>query len=106
MSLAMILAAFLAAAPVDPPVNRSLSESDRLNELRIEVSSALDKGQIDQPTAAEFYYGIERVRRHMIRLGIQVGYRQRVRLRARIDGLYARWAERRGPLSAEARSEK
>ncbi|HEX8262848.1 MAG TPA: hypothetical protein VF547_08240 [Allosphingosinicella sp.] len=113
MSTTLILAAFLSAAPAAAPadarspyrVDRSLSDADRLSELRIDVTSAYDGGRIDRATATEFYLAIERIRRQMIRMGIQVGYRQRVRLRARIDGLYARWAKRQS-LNAEVRSGK
>jgi hypothetical protein len=109
MTLELILAALLSASPAPAEarsqyaVDRSLSEADRLNELRIDVDAALKKGEIDRATAVRFLYGIERIRRQMIRMGIQVGYRQRVRLRARIDALYERWAERK-TLNAHIRS--
>ncbi|HYD39078.1 MAG TPA: hypothetical protein VEA60_15785 [Allosphingosinicella sp.] len=114
MPLALILATSIAAAspaepPVarsSPPVDRSLSESDRLRELEIAVGSAYDKGQIDGKTAEQFYLGIARVRRQMVLMGMQFGYRQRVRLRARIDGLYARLAQRRSGSDTQIRSGK
>jgi hypothetical protein len=115
MSLALILAAFLspgpAMTPVEAPtqpvyqVDRSLGDSDRLNELEIAVRSAYRKRLIDRATASQLFFGIERIRRKMFLMGMQVGYRQRVRLRERIDGLYARFAERQA-LNAEVRSEK
>jgi hypothetical protein len=113
MPLALILAATLAAAPTAAPaparsayeVNRSLSDSDRLRELDIEVGKAYANGQIDGATAKEFRIGIARIRRQMILMGIQVGYRQRVRLRGRIDRLYAR-LERHRELAAQVRSGK
>ena len=114
MSLALILAAFLtpppAAAPAparasaDGPVDRSLSDSDRLNELDLALRTAYAKGRIDRATATELHLGIARARRQMFRMGIQVGYRQRVRLRERIDGLYARLEQRRAANAANVRS--
>jgi hypothetical protein len=103
MPLALILAAMLATSP---PVDRSLSDSDRLTELRIEVDSALAKGEIDRPIAAQLYLGIERTKRQMFRMGMQFGYRQKVRLRERIDRLYARLAASRAPIAADIRSAK
>ncbi|HEX8572334.1 MAG TPA: hypothetical protein VF759_06250 [Allosphingosinicella sp.] len=112
MSFALVLAAFLSASPaaeartrVEAPVNRSLSDVDRLNELKIDVNAALAKGLVDRPTAAQFHFGIERIRRQMVRMGMQVGYRQRIRVRARIDALQARW-EARKALNADIRSGK
>jgi hypothetical protein len=112
MSMALILAASLSAAsPAEPPmprakapVNRSLSDSDRLRELEIDVASAHERGQIDAATAEQFYVGIARVRRHMFRMGMQFGYRQKVRLRERIDGLYTRLEQRRARGDAQVRS--
>jgi hypothetical protein len=105
MPLALILAAVLSQSPA-PAVDRSLSDVDRLTELRIDVDSALRAGQIDPPTAAQLYLGIERTKRQMFRMGMQFGYRQRVRLRERIDRLYARLAQSRTPIAADIRSEK
>jgi len=42
----------------------------------------------------------------MILMGMQVGYRQRVRLRDRIDRLFAQLDRRRAPTRAESRSGK
>lgn len=103
MPLTVILAASLAAAPAagtpapppSAPVDRSLSDSDRLKELEIAVRAAYGKGEIDGPTAERFHLGIARVRRQMALMGMQFGYRQRLRLRQRIDGLYERLATRR-----------
>jgi hypothetical protein len=111
MSLVLLLAAALspasaaAPAPARPAyrVDNSRSDQDRLNELRIAVRSALARGRIDRATAAEFQLAIERIRRQIIRNGIQVGYRQRLRVRARIDRLVARWEERRA-MAADIRS--
>lgn len=115
MSFALILAAALSQTPAAAPaparprpayrVDNSRSDQDRLNELRIEVSSALAKGRIDRATAAEFQVAIERIRRQIIRNGIQVGYRQRLRVRARIDRLSERWDQRRA-MTADIRSGK
>ncbi|MEA3065000.1 MAG: hypothetical protein QOJ27_1446, partial [Sphingomonadales bacterium] len=114
MPLALMLAALLSPAPpaaavrTPPlrPVDRSLSDNDRLRELDIAVGRAYAKGEIDGPAAREFRLGIARIRRQMILMGMQVGYRQRVRLRERIDRLYARLADRRGARAADIRSEK
>jgi len=103
MLVTMILAAALAAGPAEsssrrparPPVDRSLSESDRLRELEIAVRAAQARGEIDRAEATELRLGAARARRQMVRMGIQVGYRQRVRLRERIDRLYARLEARR-----------
>lgn len=113
MSFALILAAALSQTVEAPPaearprpayrVDNSRSDQDRLNELKIDVNSAYARGRIDRATAAEFHLGIERIRRQIIRMGLQVGYRQRVRVRARIDRLYARWDEHRA-LDAAVRS--
>ena len=117
MSIALMLAAVLAPSPAaapaaappragaDVPVDRSLGDADRLNELRIHVRSARERGEIDDSTAAQLYIGIERVRRQMAVMGMQFGYRQRVRLRARIDRLYERLARSRIPATASLRSE-
>ena len=113
MAIALIVGALLAPAslqaaprpPIDSRVNRSLSDTDRLTELRIDIDSALAKREIDQATAARLYLGIERTRRHMIRPGLQSGCRQRVRLRARIAALYASLAESRAQAGADIRSE-
>jgi hypothetical protein len=115
MPLALILAAVLSPpaaapaetlAPTEYSVNRSLSDSDRLRELDIAVRKAYAKGEIDGPTVREFDLGIARIRRKMILMGIQVGYRQRVEVRGRIDRLYARLAERRAQRPADIRSGK
>jgi len=114
MPLALILAAVLApAAPAAVPragpvypVDRSLSDSDRLRELDIAVRRAFAQGEIDAPTAQDFRLAIARVRRQMVRMGIQVGYRQRVRLRGRIDSLYSRLEHRRVERAADIRSGK
>ena len=104
MSLSLILAALLssgttagAGTPAPTQVDRSLSDSDRLRELEIAIRAASARGEIDGAAADKLHLGIARARRQMIRMGIQVGYRQRVRLRARIDGLYARLAAHRTP---------
>jgi hypothetical protein len=102
MSLVPIVAALLSTAPAEglaaayPAVDRSISDSDRLKELEIDVRSAQAKGRIDRATAARFHVGIARVRRQMFRMGMQFGYRQKVRLRQRIDRLYARLAAYQG----------
>ena len=102
MALTLILAALLssgtapaAGTPAPARVDRSLSESDRLRELEIAIRAAQARGEIDRAAADSLYLGVARARRQMVRMGIQVGYRQRVRLRERIDGLYARLAARR-----------
>jgi hypothetical protein len=102
MSLALIVAAMLAPAPAHPaaipaPVDRSLGESDRLRELEIAIRAALARGEIDRAAADSLYLGIARTRRKMVLMGMQVGYRQRVRLRERIDALYERLEARRTP---------
>lgn len=102
MTMAMIAALLFAAAPAGPAaqapagltVNRSLSDSDRLRELEIAVRDARARGEISPATAVELHLGVARARRQMTRMGIQVGYRQKVRLRARIDALHARLAQR------------
>jgi hypothetical protein len=113
MPLALMLMALLSPAtsaevrtPPAYPVDRSLSDNDRLRELDIAVRKAYARGEIDGPAAREFRLGIARIRRQMILMGMQVGYRQRVRLRERIDRLYARLDERRGARVANIRSEK
>jgi hypothetical protein len=115
MVLELILAASLsppaAAVPAGSPslagkpVDRSLSETDRLKELEIEIRTARDRGEIDDATAELFYFDVARIRRQMILIGMQIGYRQRVRLRERIDRLHARWEQRRA-ISAAGRSGK
>jgi hypothetical protein len=99
MSLTLILAAMLSSAPapaagsgapVPAEINRSLSDSDRLNELDIAIRAAHAGGEIDRATADRLHLDVARARRRMFLMGMQVGYRQRVRLRQRIDGLYAR----------------
>jgi hypothetical protein len=113
----MFLALILAAGVTPPPaagapaasqyaVDRSLGETDRLRELDIAVRNAYAAGEIDSPTARDFRLGIARIRRQMILMGMQVGYRQRLRLRARIDRLYARLADRRAAGAADIRSGK
>ena len=120
MSLALILAALLSPSPIpaaasapntapsaaDRPVDRSLSDQARLTELQVAVRSAQSKGEIDRATAGEFYLGIERIRRKLIIMGIQVGYRQRIRVRARIDALEARLEASRVRAPADIRSGK
>ena len=101
MSLILFAAALLspaplaAAAPAAKQVDRSLGDQTRLSELEIRIRSAQDKGEIDRATALEFRRQIARLRRQLIRMGIQVGYRQKVRMRHRIDALEARIAARR-----------
>lgn len=102
MSLALIVAAMLSSAPVD----RSLSETDRLRELEIAIRAAQSRGEIDRAEAAQLHLGIARTRRKMAFMGMQVGYRQRVRLRERIDRLYAQLETGRESPSAESRSGK
>ena len=104
MSLALFLVALLAPAPAAgslapaaAQVDRSLSETDRLRELEIAIRAAHARGEIDRATADGLHLGVARTRRKMVLMGMQVGYRQRVRLRERIDGLYARLAQRRTP---------
>ena len=102
MALTLILAALLSAAPAagaaaPAPVDRSLSEADRLRELEIAVRAAHARGEIDRASADSLHLGIARTRRKMVLMGMQVGYRQRVQLRQRIDGLYARLAAHRTP---------
>jgi hypothetical protein len=118
MSLALILAALLSPSPAPAaaavlnatpssayrPVDRSLSDQGRLTELQIAVRSAYLKGEIDRATATEFYLGIERIRRRLIVMGIQVGYRQRVRVRERIEALEARLEASRIRAAADVRS--
>jgi hypothetical protein len=120
MSLALSFAACLSPLPIPvatqalnyppPPaygrVDRSLSDQSRLTELQIEVRSAYEKGEIDRAAASRLYVGIARVRRQILVMGIQVGYRQRVRLRARIDALDARLAASRVRAAADIRSGK
>jgi hypothetical protein len=115
MFLELILAASLsplaAAAPAAPAplaekgVDRSLGETDRLKELEIDIRSAQERGEIDKPAAERFYLELARIRRQMILMGMQVGYRQRIRLRQRIDRLYARWEQRRA-IGTSGRSGK
>jgi hypothetical protein len=114
MSLALILAAALAPGPAMTPavvpaqpvyqVDRSLGDSDRLNALDRAVRSAYAGGRIDRATATELHLGIGRTRRQMFRMGMQVGYRQRVRLRERIDRLYERLEQRQAARAADLRS--
>lgn len=99
MTLGLILAAMLSAAPVpgaaagpEAQVDRSLDDSKRLDELDIAIRAALARGQIDRASADGLHLGVARTRRQMFRMGMQVGYRQRVRLRQRIDALYTRLA--------------
>ncbi len=102
MSVTLILASALAAGPVESrarpaasaPVNRSLSDSDRLRELEIAIRAAQARGEISRAAETELHFGIARTRRQMLRMGLQVSYRQRVRLRERIDRLYARLGQR------------
>lgn|GEM_PF-5457253 len=97
MSLALMLAAFRSPSPppavprTQPvfPVDRGMSDSDRLRELDIAVRKAYARGEIDSPTAQEFHVGIARIRRQMVVMGIQVSYRQKLRLRGRIDRVHA-----------------
>ena len=102
MALTLILAALLASAPpagaaAPAPVDRSLSETDRLRELEIAIRAAQARGEIDRAQAAQLTLGIARTRRKMVLMGMQVSFRQRVQLRQRIDGLYARLAAARSP---------
>lgn len=101
MMLTVILAAMLSAAPAaaaaPAAVDRSLSETDRLRELEIAIRAAHARGEIDRASADSLHLGIARTRRKMVLMGMQVGYRQRVALRQRIDGLYARLAAQRTP---------
>ena len=104
----LLLAALLSspAAPVAPApraaaaVDRSLSETDRLRELEIDIRSALRRGEIDSAAAGRFQLAAARIRRQMVRMGIQVGYRQRIRMRKRIDALRSRLAQIRVPGGA------
>jgi hypothetical protein len=105
MSNALIVAAALAQATEALPsevrsrptvqVDRSKSDQDRLRELEIAIAAAHARGEIDHAAATDLRLAVARTRRQMVRMGIQVGYRQRVRLRQRIDGLYARLDARR-----------
>lgn len=111
MSMTLILAAMLASAPAAATgapaaaqVDRSLTETDRLRELEIAIRAAHARGEIDRATADGLHLGVARTRRKMVLMGMQVGYRQRVRLRERIDGLYARLEARRASTSVEGRS--
>jgi hypothetical protein len=83
-----------------------MSDSDRLRELDIAARKAYARGEIDSPTVREIHLGIARIRRQMMLMGIQVSYRQRLRLRGRIDRLYARLADRREERAADIRSGK
>lgn len=105
MPFALIMAAALSLAPdalpsgvpprPTPRIDRSKSDQDRLKELEIAIAAARARGEIDRAAAIDLRLAVARTRRQMIRMGLQVGYRQRVRLRQRIDGLYARLAARR-----------
>ena len=109
MSLTLLVAALLspasaAAAPAEYRVDRSLSDTDRLRELEIAIRAAHARGEIDTATADGLHLGVARTRRKMVLMGMQVGYRQRVRLRERIDRLSAQLESRRAPTSVEGRS--
>lgn len=106
MSLALIVAALLAQKPgpgmvvpeafTSPPPTygreEGLSENERLYRLQRDVGAALAKGLLDEAEARAFNLEIARIRRQIVRMGMQVGVRQRVRVRARIDAVRARLA--------------
>jgi hypothetical protein len=108
MPLLLISAACLATAPVPvatmalnntPPhgIGRdggSESVSASLYQVHREVRSAYQKKEISPEKALELYVGIERIRRRTY-AHFNFGYRERVRLRARIDAIRARLEESR-----------
>ncbi|HEX8620538.1 MAG TPA: hypothetical protein VF718_01065 [Allosphingosinicella sp.] len=102
MSMALIVAALLVQRPEmvapqaltspPPPAGREegLGDTERLYRLQRDVAAAQAQGRIDEAEAKDFNLAIARIRRQIIRMGIQVGVRQRQRVRARIDGVRAR----------------
>lgn len=75
-----------------PPYGRQegLGDTERLYRLQRDVGAAHAQGLLDDAEARDFNLAIARIRRQIIRMGIQVGVRQRIRVRARIDAVRAR----------------
>jgi hypothetical protein len=106
MPLILISAAFLAGAQMPPAalnnspppgVGRdggSESVAARLYEVHRAVRTAYEKKEISPEKALELYLGIERIRRRTY-AHFNFGYRERVRLRARIDAIRTRLEEGR-----------
>jgi hypothetical protein len=106
MSLIMTIAASLAmtvpgagptpytAPPPAAPTNGSEDEMELLFRLNDEIRTARAAGSIDGATAKQFELDSARLRRQIFRLGLQIGYRQHIRMRARINAVRARLAER------------
>ena len=106
MPLTLILAALLVQRPEmvvpeaytspPPPGGREegLGETERLYRLQRDVGAARAKGILSEAEARDFHLAIARIRRQIIRMGIQVGVRQRVRVRGRIDAVRARLSAR------------
>jgi hypothetical protein len=116
MSLSLIVAALLVQRPEmvvpeaysspPPPYGREegLGDTERLYRLQRDVAAARAGGLLGESEARDFDLAIARIRRQIVRMGIQVGYRQRVRVRARIDAVRSRLSARlaaNGPRSGK-----
>ncbi|HYD39079.1 MAG TPA: hypothetical protein VEA60_15790 [Allosphingosinicella sp.] len=82
-----------------PPVSGRLGVGDdvrqNLYQLHLDVGSARERGEISAAAARDLNSQVERIRRQIARMGNVVGYRQRARLRTRIDALRSQLAESR-----------
>jgi hypothetical protein len=110
MSLALITAMLLAPMPpmssepfttAPPPAYGPAGVGDEVREhlyrLYRDVALAQARGEISPAAARDLSLRVERIRRQMVRMGNVVGYRQRVRLRARIDAVRSRLPESLAP---------
>jgi hypothetical protein len=114
MSMALIVAALLVQRPemvapqalTSPPPpyggEEGLGDNERLYRLQRDVGAARAGGLLDEAQAKAFNLEIARIRRQIIRMGIQVGVRQRVRIRARIDSVRVRLEARLGTTSVRS----
>jgi hypothetical protein len=118
MSLSQIVAALLVQAPemvapqtltAPPPAygrQEGASETERLYRLQRDVWTARAEGLLDEAETRELNFAIARIRRQMILMGMQVGVRQRLRIRARVDAVRAQLDARLAAKGRDSRSGK
>jgi hypothetical protein len=80
----------LTSPPPPYGAEEDLGDTERLYRLQRDVRAAREKGLLDEAEALAFDLEIARIRRQVMRMGIQVGVRQRVRVRARIGAVRQR----------------
>lgn len=102
MPMVLIVAALLLQRPEmvapesltspPPPYGREegLGDNERLYRLQRDVAAGRAGGVLSEAEAREFNLAIARIRRQILHMGMQVGVRQRARVRTRIDSVRAR----------------